>query len=71
MPVVAGLQAALLPVPIPSLAKVPIVLALSVLILVVSYDPLVRKTWIGVLLNSRRFDRQWVVVRKEPLVSAG
>jgi glucans biosynthesis protein C len=57
MPVVVGLQVAFLRVPLPALAKVPIVLALSVAILVASYDLLVRPTWIGALLNGRRYSR--------------
>ena len=57
MPVVVGLQVALLAVPLPALAKVPIVLALSVALLVFSYDPMVRPTWIGSLLNGRRYRR--------------
>ncbi len=55
MPVVVGLQVAFQFVPLPALAKVPIVLALAVLILVVSYDLMVRSTWIGALLNGRRY----------------
>jgi glucans biosynthesis protein C len=57
MPVVVGLQVALLPVPLPALAKIPLVLALSVAVLVVSYDLMVRPTAIGVLLNGRRYPR--------------
>ncbi len=57
MPVVVGFQVLLLPVPLPALVKVPIVLGLSVGILVVSYDILVRPTWIGKLLNGRRYPR--------------
>jgi glucans biosynthesis protein C len=57
LPVVVGLQFALLPVPLPALAKIPIVLALAVAILIVSYDLLVRPTWVGVLLNGRRYPR--------------
>lgn len=57
MPVVVGLQVALLPVPLPALAKVPIVLAIAVLLLLLSYDLMVRPTWIGVLLNGRRYPR--------------
>jgi glucan biosynthesis protein C len=55
MPVVVGLQVAMLHVPLPALAKVPVVLALAVLILVASYEILVRPTWIGILLNGRRY----------------
>ncbi len=58
MPVVVGLQVACLPIPIPALAKIPLVLAISVALLVVSYDLLVRPTWIGALLNGRRYPRR-------------
>jgi hypothetical protein len=56
-PVVIGLQVAMMPVPLPALAKVPIVLALAVVVLVPSYDFLVRPTWLGALMNGRRFPR--------------
>ncbi len=62
MPVVVGLQVALLSVPLPALAKIPLVLALSVVILVVSYDLVVRPRWIGALLNGRRYPRGLPVV---------
>ena len=65
MPVVVGLQVAFLPVPLPALAKVPIVLAVAVLILVVSYDVLVRPTWIGALLNGRRYARRLPAMTRE------
>jgi len=58
MPVVVGLQVAFRYVPLPALAKVPIVLLLSVLVLLVSYDVVVRPTWIGELLNGRRYPRR-------------
>ena len=58
MPVVIGLQVALKDVPLPALAKVPIVLALAVVILIVSYDWMVRPTWIGAMLNGRRYPRR-------------
>jgi len=65
MPVVVGLQVAFLSVPLPALAKVPIVLALAVVILVASYDLLVRPTWIGVLLNGRRYPRGLPVYERQ------
>lgn len=58
MPVVVGLQVALLPLPLPALAKIPIVLSLAVGVLLVTYDLLVRPTWIGALLNGRRYPRR-------------
>lgn len=57
MPVVVGFQVALMPLPIPALAKVPLALALSIVVLVASYDLFVRPTWIGALLNGRRYAR--------------
>jgi len=57
MPVVVGLQFALLPVPLPALAKIPIVLVLAIAILLASYDLMVRPTWVGALLNGRRYPR--------------
>ncbi|MGO8926196.1 MAG: acyltransferase family protein [Limisphaerales bacterium] len=65
MPVVVGLQFALLPVPLPALAKIPIVLALAVAILIASYDLMVRPTWIGILLNGRRYPRHLPVLLAE------
>jgi glucan biosynthesis protein C len=67
MPVVVGLQVALLHVPLPALAKVPIVLAVSVLVLIVTYDLFVRSTWIGALLNGRRYERRLPQVREEAI----
>lgn len=69
MPVVVGLQMAFLRVPLPAIAKIPVVLALSVAILVVSYDVLVRPTRIGVMLNGRRYPRGLPRVREEELVA--
>jgi hypothetical protein len=57
MPVVIGLQVALMPVPLPSIAKIPLVLVLAVAILAPSYDLMVRATFIGAFLNGRRYDR--------------
>jgi glucans biosynthesis protein C len=48
---------AFLRVPLPALGKVPLVLAVAVILLVASYDLLVRPTWIGVMLNGRRYER--------------
>ena len=65
MPVVVGLQVLLLPLPLPALAKVPIVLAAAVGLLLISYDLMVRPTWIGALLNGRRYPRGLAQVRRE------
>lgn len=70
MPVVVLLQVALMPLPLPALAKVPLVLAISVGILVVSYDVVVRSTWIGALLNGRRYARRLPEVREEVVTAA-
>jgi glucan biosynthesis protein C len=65
MPVVVGLQVALLPLPIPAIAKIPLVLGLSLIVLVASYDWMVRSTWIGALLNGRRYARRLPQMREE------
>lgn len=70
MPVVVGLQVAFLQAPLPALAKVPIVLALSVAVLVLSYDFLVRPTWIGAFLNGRRYARRLPEMREPALSGA-
>jgi hypothetical protein len=70
MPVVVGLQVALLPLPLPALAKIPVVLSLAVLILIASYDILVRPTWIGALLNGRRYARRLPEAREELVATA-
>jgi glucan biosynthesis protein C len=70
MPVVVGLQVAFLAVPLPALAKVPIVLAVAVAILTVTYDLMVRPTWIGALLNGRRYARRLPEVRREAVAEA-
>ncbi len=57
LPVVVGIQFAFAAVPLPALAKIPVVLVVSVLLLVITYDLLVRATWIGILLNGRRYAR--------------
>jgi glucan biosynthesis protein C len=70
MPVVVLLQAAFRSVPLPALAKVPVVLATSVLVLLATYDLFVRPTWIGALLNGRKYPRRLPEVRKEAMASA-
>ncbi len=65
MPVVMAFQLALASVPIPTVAKVLIVLVASLLALVASYDLLARPTWIGVMLNGRRYPRR-LFVRHTP-----
>ena len=57
LPVVVALQYGLARVGLPALAKIPIVLALSTIVLLISYDWLVRPTWVGVFLNGQRYGR--------------
>jgi len=57
LPVVVSLQFALASVPLSALAKIPLVLALAVGILIATYDLFVRPTAIGALLNGRRYPR--------------
>jgi glucans biosynthesis protein C len=63
MPVVMAFQIALAPISIPTDAKVVVVLVASLLALVASYDILARPTWIGVLLNGRRYPRRYFALR--------
>jgi glucan biosynthesis protein C len=58
MPVVVGFQVALRPLSMPALAKIPLALAFSLIVLIASYDLFVRPTWIGALLNGRRYARR-------------
>lgn len=57
MPVVMLFQMSMARVAWPSALKVPIVVVLSFAALAVSYDVLVRGTWVGALLNGRRYPR--------------
>lgn len=70
MPVVMFFQMVLVPVTWPAAVKVPIVVALSFSALAVSYDVLVRATWVGSLLNGRVYPR-WFAgsFRSQPLQS--
>jgi glucans biosynthesis protein C len=70
MPAVIAFQMACRPLPIPTLAKVPIVLAASVLILIATYDLFVRTTWIGALLNGRRYERGVPEEREQAVTAA-
>jgi peptidoglycan/LPS O-acetylase OafA/YrhL len=65
MPVVMVYQMALAPLAWPSAVKVPIVVMLSLPTLALSYDVLVRATWVGALLNGRRYPRCFAVVDPE------
>ncbi len=57
MPVVIALQLMLAPVPIPPLAKVPLVLVAATAVLLVLYRYAVRPTVVGAALNGRRYPR--------------
>jgi surface polysaccharide O-acyltransferase-like enzyme len=71
MPVVVLLQVAMMPVPLPALAKIPIVLGLASVVLLVSYDFMVRPTWIGALLNGRRYPRRLPAMPPETVPATG
>jgi peptidoglycan/LPS O-acetylase OafA/YrhL len=58
MPVVMAFQIALAGAPMVTELKVLIVVALSFAVLVASYDAVARATWVGVLLNGRRYPRR-------------
>ena len=57
MVVVMGLQIALARVAVDAAFKVPVVVVAASVLLVLSYDVMVRSTWIGALLNGRRYPR--------------
>ena len=59
MPVVITFQMVLSPLPWSSAIKVVLVVALATITLVTSYDLLVRATWVGALLNGRRYGRRY------------
>lgn len=61
-PVVIGWQLAFARVPLSAFAKIWIVLPLSVAVLLVTYDWFVRPTFVGVLLNGRRYARGLPVI---------
>jgi glucans biosynthesis protein C len=58
------------PLPLPAIAKIPLVLGVSVVILVATYDLFVRSTWIGALLNGRRYDTSMIRNRRYSCVPA-
>lgn len=63
LPLVVGLQALVCRLPIPSFLKFLFVCVVSILVLLWSYEKLVRYTWIGKILNGPR-------KRPEPIVDA-
>jgi glucan biosynthesis protein C len=57
LPIVFGLQAALMNVPLHWSVKFPLIVAITLTVLLVSYHYLVRSTFIGALLNGRKYPR--------------
>jgi ABC-type multidrug transport system ATPase subunit/fucose 4-O-acetylase-like acetyltransferase len=57
LPIVFGLQAALMKVPLHWSIKFPLIVAITLAVLFVSYHYLVRPTFIGALLNGRKYPR--------------
>ncbi len=70
MPVVMAYQMAFAPLAWPAAVKVLLVVALSFPTLALSYDALVRNTWVGVLLNGRRYERCFFVSRRRAEAAA-
>jgi ABC-type multidrug transport system ATPase subunit/surface polysaccharide O-acyltransferase-like enzyme len=58
LPIVFFLQAALMKVPLHWAIKFPLIVAITLAVLLVSYHYLVRPTWIGALLNGRKYPRR-------------
>jgi ABC-type multidrug transport system ATPase subunit/peptidoglycan/LPS O-acetylase OafA/YrhL len=65
MPLVFFLAAAFAKVPWHWAIKFPLILAIAMAALLVSYHYLVRPTWIGEILNGRKYPRARRVVRRE------
>jgi ABC-type multidrug transport system ATPase subunit len=66
LPIVFGLQAALMKVPLHWTIKFPLILAITLAVLLVSYHYLVRPTFIGALLNGRKYPRGKRAVEPDP-----
>jgi len=64
LPLVFGLQVMLLEVPLHWSLKFPLIVSVATVVLLASYHYLVRRTWIGEILNGRRGDRRSIA---EPL----
>ena len=58
LPIVFFLQAALMKVPLHWAIKFPLIVAITLAVLLVSYHYLVRPTFIGALLNGRKYPRR-------------
>jgi glucan biosynthesis protein C len=56
LPIVFGLQAALMKVPLHWSIKFPLIVAITLTVLLVSYHYFVRSTFIGALLNGRKYE---------------
>jgi glucans biosynthesis protein C len=57
LPLVMAVQAMFVSVDMHWALKYPLILVLTLAPLIVSYDLLVRSTWLGALLNGRRYPR--------------
>jgi peptidoglycan/LPS O-acetylase OafA/YrhL len=58
LPILMVVQILVLPLPLPALVKFALVLAVAFPIMPLSYHLLVRSTWLGALLNGRRYPRR-------------
>jgi hypothetical protein len=56
LPIVFGLQAALMKVPLHWSIKFPLIVVITLTVLLVTYHYLVRSTFIGALLNGRKYE---------------
>ena len=66
LPIVFFLQAALMKVPLHWAIKFPLIVAITLAVLLVSYHYLVRPTFIGALLNGRKYPRSKRAPDREP-----
>jgi ABC-type multidrug transport system ATPase subunit len=58
LPIVFGLQALLMNVPLHWTIKFPVIISIALAVLLLSYHYLVRPTWIGAMLNGRKYPRR-------------
>jgi ABC-type multidrug transport system ATPase subunit len=70
LPIVFGLQVLLMSVPLHWSIKFPAILAIALAVLLVSYHYLVRPTFIGALLNGRKYPRGTHAVEPSPSAPA-
>jgi ABC-type multidrug transport system ATPase subunit len=66
LPIVFGLQAAMMKVPLHWTIKFPAIIAITLAVLLVSYHYLVRPTFIGAILNGRKYPRRRADQLREP-----